>query len=75
MSIPKPNTKTDLIRVEEAALILEVSWRTVQRMAARGELSRVKYGGQWRYKRSECQEYKANGMQLPGYGQKCDGRR
>jgi len=49
--------KSDQIRIKEVADILDVSEKTVYRMASEGEIPAFKIGGSWRFKRTEITEW------------------
>jgi excisionase family DNA binding protein len=48
----------DDIRISEVATILDVSEKTVYRMAGKSEIPAYKIGGSWRFKRSEITAWK-----------------
>lgn len=49
--------KSDLIRIKEVARILDVTEKTVYRMANDSEIPAFKIGGSWRFKRKEITEW------------------
>jgi excisionase family DNA binding protein len=54
------DTKLDNIRLltlSEAAALLHVSTRTLQRMIRSGELPALKVGGQWRVRESQLRQW------------------
>ena len=46
------------IRISEVATILDVSEKTVYRMAGKDEIPAYKIGGSWRFKRGEITAWK-----------------
>lgn len=49
--------ESDLIRIKEVARILDVTEKTVYRMANDSEIPAFKIGGSWRFKRKEITEW------------------
>ena len=49
--------ESDLIRIKEVARILDVTEKTVYRMANDSEIPAFKIGGSWRFKREEITEW------------------
>jgi len=47
----------ELINTKTLGKLLGIHWRTVIRMVERGELPGYKVGEQWRFKRSEIEDY------------------
>lgn len=56
--------KTYLLTVKEAAKLLHVHIRTVQRLSKKGKIKAVKIGNQWRYKRSDVERYAEFGIDI-----------
>jgi excisionase family DNA binding protein len=49
--------ESDLIRIKEVARILDVTEKTVYKMANDAEIPAFKIGGSWRFKRKEITEW------------------
>ena len=47
--------RRSLLRVDEIAALLHVSPGTVYRLLRDGELPGVRVGGQWRFRREDCE--------------------
>jgi excisionase family DNA binding protein len=56
-----------LLRVGELAGLLHVSPGTVYRLVRRGELPGVRVGGQWRFRREDCEGW-LDGRAAPRQG-------
>ncbi len=57
MAIPEgdtaPETRDEILTVDEVATYLKAGKRTVYRLAQQGEIPAFKLGGTWRFRRSE----------------------
>lgn len=47
----------EILTLPEVALLLKVAEKTVYSMAQRGQLPAFKVGGQWRFKRTDLDEW------------------
>lgn len=52
---------SDLLTVREASILLRVHIRTIQRLSLQGKIKAIKIGNQWRYKKSDIENYFSHG--------------
>lgn len=54
----------NMLTVKQAAEILQLHHRTIQRMIARGEIKAVKVANRWRIRRQDLEDYMNNQSDL-----------
>ena len=59
-----------LLTLSEAAILLQVSTRTLQRMIRNGQLPAFKVGGQWRLRETQLRQWVENREGLPAKSEK-----
>lgn len=55
----------DLLTVREVSDLLRIHIRTVQRLSKGGKIRAIKIGSQWRYKRTDIEQYYSLGTDSP----------
>ncbi len=66
MAIPEgdtvPETRDEILTLDEVATYLKAGKRTVYRLAQKGEIPAFKLGGTWRFRRSELDRWIAESI-------------
>ena len=66
MAIPEgdtvPETRDEILTLDEVATYLKAGKRTVYRLAQQGEIPAFKLGGTWRFRRSELDRWIAESI-------------
>ncbi len=55
----------EVLTLEQAAEMLQVSTRTIQRLAKKGEMPGRRVGGQWRFDREQLRHWLRGGLVKP----------
>ena len=66
MAVPEgdtvPETRDEILTLDEVATYLKAGKRTVYRLAQKGEIPAFKLGGTWRFRRSELDRWIAESI-------------